>query len=188
MSVPDKFPLVAQRPDEIFDVVDLNDCVVGQATRAEVHQRKLFHRAVHILVFDDRGNIILQKRSLAKDTCPGLFSTSCAGHVDAGETYDQATVRELKEELGINLLESSEGLKFLFKMSPQEELGWEFIHVYALNYTGMLTPNPAEIERLENYSPEEVDSRIAESPEDFAESFCVVWKRVRRITDNFTSP
>lgn len=63
----------AQSPDEIFDVVDESDRVVGQATRAEVHRRRLLHRAVHIVVSDGRGNVVLQKRSLAKDTCPGLL-------------------------------------------------------------------------------------------------------------------
>ena len=100
----------AQSPDEIFDVVDENDRVVGRATRAEVHRRRLLHRAVHIVVSDGRGNVVLQKRSLAKDTCPGLLSTSCAGHVDAGESYEQAARREL-ESLNDALAAICDGLE-----------------------------------------------------------------------------
>lgn len=168
----------AQNPNEIFDVVDENDCVIGQATRAEVHRKKLFHRAVHILVFDADGNVILQKRSLAKDTAPGLLSTSCAGHVDAGETYDSAAFRELEEELGIPPREAK-NLKFLFAMPPQEQLGWEFIRVYALRYAGTLVPDPTEIERLTALPPEKIDREIRERPPAFAESFKLVWEQFR---------
>lgn len=168
----------AQSPDEIFDVVDENDRVIGQATRAEVHRKKLFHRAVHIIVSDDRGNVVLQKRSLAKDTCPGLFSTSCAGHVDSGETYEAAARRELGEELGVPA-EVAGTLKFLFAMSPREELGWEFVRVYALRYAGTLSPNPAEIDALTTLPPDEISARIAAAPQEFSESFTVVWARYR---------
>lgn len=177
----------AQNPNEIFDVVDENDCVIGQATRAEVHRKKLFHRAVHILVSDADGNVILQKRSLAKDTAPGLLSTSCAGHVDAGETYDSAARRELEEELGIPPRETK-NLKFLFAMPPQEQLGWEFIRVYRLNYAGTLKPNPAEIDSLAAFSPENIDREIRERPEIFAESFRLVWKKFRESEKPKNSP
>lgn len=170
--------LSAQNPNEIFDVVDENDCVIGQATRAEVHREKFLHRAVHILVCDSDGNVILQKRSREKDTAPGLFSTSCAGHVDAGETYEAAAMRELKEELGIDTGKTP-APKFLFAMAPQEELGWEFIRVYALTCTGTLMPNPAEIEELISLSPEKIDREMRERPQAFAESFKLVWRQVR---------
>jgi len=171
--------LLAQNPDELFDVVDENDCVVGQASRAEVHRKKLLHRAVHILVFDTRGSVVLQKRSMAKDTCPGLLSTSCAGHVDAGETYDAAAVRELGEELGVPA-NAAQTMKFLFKMRPCSEIGWEFVHVYKLDkFAGTLAPSPAEIDALFAFPPAEIDEKIARVPADFSESFVAVWKRFR---------
>ncbi len=169
-------PRQAQSPNEIFDVVDGNDRVVGQATRAETHRRKLFHRAVHVFVFDARGNVFIQKRSLEKDTCPGLFSTSCAGHVDSGETYEAAAVRELGEELGVPA-SAAKTLRFLFALSPQDALGWEFVRVYALDYAGTLSPEPAEIAELLALAPEEIDARVAAEPNAFAESFRIVWEK-----------
>lgn len=170
---------VAQSPDELFDVVDGNDRVIGQATRAEVHRKKLFHRAVHILVFDACGNFVLQKRSLAKDSCPGLFSTSCAGHVDAGETYDAAAARELGEELGVPA-SAAASVKFLFAMAPSAETGQEFVRVYQLSdYAGVLVPAPAEIDALAVLPPEEIDARIRRDPAAFAESFRAVWAAFR---------
>lgn len=174
-------PIVtAQNPDELFDVVDGNDCVIAQATRAEVHARNLFHRAVHILVRDGNGNIILQRRSLAKDTCPGLFSTSCAGHVDAGETYGTAAIRELGEELGIPR-EAAKAIQFLFSMPPQEKLGWEFIHVYLLDYPGKLIPNPAEIDALISLSPDALAEKIMRDARSFADSFLLVFDELKKM-------
>jgi len=171
--------LLAQNPTELFDVVDENDCVVGQASRSDVHRKKLLHRAVHILVADARGNVVLQKRSMAKDTCPGLLSTSCAGHVGAGETYDAAAVRELGEELGVPA-DVARTMKFLFKMRPSAEIGWEFVQVYKLDgFAGSLVPAPAEIDALFAFSPEEIDEKISRVPVDFSESFVAVWKRFR---------
>ncbi|HVU38173.1 MAG TPA: NUDIX domain-containing protein [Opitutales bacterium] len=86
---------------DIFDVVDEHDQVVRQEARAEVHRQRLRHRAVHVLVFNAGGAVYLQRRSAQKDTYPLRWTTSCSGHVDAGEDYDTAVVRELGEELGI---------------------------------------------------------------------------------------
>ena len=89
--------------DEIFDVVNERDEVIGQETRQEVHRRGLLHRAVHVLIYNGKGEIFLQKRSMTKDSCPGLWDSSASGHVDSGEEYDACSVREVREELGVDL-------------------------------------------------------------------------------------
>jgi isopentenyl-diphosphate Delta-isomerase len=86
---------------ELFDVVDEHDRVLRQERRVEVHRQRLLHRAVHVLVFNSRSEVYLQRRSATKDTYPNRWTTSCSGHVDAGEDYDTAVVRELAEELGM---------------------------------------------------------------------------------------
>lgn len=166
----------AQDPNEIFDVVDADDRVIGLATRAEVHAKKLFHRAVHILVFTPGGSVVLQRRSLAKDTCPGLLSTACAGHVDAGENYDTAALRELWEELGIARDYAAKHLKYIGSQTPSDKNGNEFVRVYALpRFTGTLRTNPAEIESLEIFSRERLNASIAADPNRFASSFVSIW-------------
>src|SRR5438477_9406801 len=92
---------MSQPAEEWFDVVNDRDEVVGRPTRREVHARGLLHRAVHVLVFDANGRIFLQKRSMKKDMSPGLWDSSCSGHLDAGEDYDAAATRELGEEIGV---------------------------------------------------------------------------------------
>src|SRR5215472_14287436 len=87
-------------PEEIFDVVDEHDHVIGSKPRNEVHRLGLMHRAVHVLVFNPQGEIFLQKRSMKKDRQPGVWDSSASGHVDSGDDYDSCAIRELNEELG----------------------------------------------------------------------------------------
>ena len=78
--------------EEIFDVVNERDEVVGQLSRREVHRQGLMHRAVHILMFNSAGKVFLQKRSMKKDNFPGTWDSSAAGHVDTGEDYDECAL------------------------------------------------------------------------------------------------
>jgi isopentenyldiphosphate isomerase len=84
--------------EELFDVVNERDEVIGVAPRAQVHAEGLRHRAVHVLVFNPEGRLFVQRRSFAKDNSPGCWDTSAAGHLDAGEDYHAAALRELGEE------------------------------------------------------------------------------------------
>lgn len=86
--------------EDIFDVVNERDEVIETKLRSVVHAQGLLHRAVHVFVFNSRGEIFLQKRSMKKDRQPGVWDSSCSGHVDSGETYDETAVRELGEEWG----------------------------------------------------------------------------------------
>src|SRR5436189_1813515 len=96
--------------EEIFDVVNERDEVIGQECRSEVHRLGLRHRAVHVLIFNQRGEVFLQKRSMQKDTFPGAWDSSASGHLDRGEGYDDCALRELQEELGVVLATPPEKL------------------------------------------------------------------------------
>ncbi|HVU23164.1 MAG TPA: NUDIX domain-containing protein [Opitutus sp.] len=166
--------------DEYFDVVNERDEVVGRAARREVHARGLWHRAVHVLVFDRGGRVFLQKRSMRKDTSPGRWDSSCSGHVDAGEDYDTAAGRELGEELGLSVTASGStsagpAPERWFRVEACAETGWEFCWVYRLGAEGPFALNPDEIERGEWFAPAAVTRNIAERPEDFAPAFRLIW-------------
>ena len=79
--------------DEIFDVVNERDEVIGHEVRREVHRRGLRHRATHILVFNRAGSVFLQKRSMSKDMHPGVWDSSASGQLDCGEDYDGCAMR-----------------------------------------------------------------------------------------------
>ena len=169
--------LTAQRDDEIFDVVNDHDEVTGQATRKEVHGSKLKHRAVHALAFGRDGRVFLQKRSMLKDTAPGRWDSSCSGHLDSGESYDAAVVRELGEEIGLSVA-PEHGLAPLFKLNACADTGWEFVWIYRLSSDGPFVLHPAEIERGEWFAIEAVTRGIAERPREFTRAFKFIWPRV----------
>ena len=141
---------MSKTQDELFDVVDENDRVVRQAPRREVHARGWLHRAVHVLVFNRAGQVFLQKRSLAKDLSPGLWDSSCSGHLDAGEDYDAAAWRELQEEIGLNLPRPPTRWR---RIEACADTGQEFVWVYRLESEGPFTLCPEEIERGEWVAP-----------------------------------
>jgi len=86
----------------LVDVVDADDRVLRQVTRAEMRRENLLHRAVYLLVFNGRGEILIHRRTTGKDIYPGYFDVTVGGVVDAGEDYDTAARRELAEEVGID--------------------------------------------------------------------------------------
>ena len=162
-------------PEEIFDIVNERDEVVGHAPRSEVHAKKLLHRAVHVLVFNTRGQLFLQKRSMTKDTAKGKWDSSASGHVDSGEDYDTCAVREVWEEIGLKLAQSPERI---LRIEACAETGNEFVWVYRCASEGPFTLHPEEIERGEWFAPEEISRWIAERPGDFAKAFVLIWKWV----------
>src|SRR3989344_7169383 len=90
--------------NELFIVVDKKDRIIGYRTRYDCHHdKRLIHRAAGIVIFNKQGQILLQKRSKFKDLNPGMYTISASGHVSKGDTYKKAALRELQEELGIQI-------------------------------------------------------------------------------------
>jgi isopentenyl-diphosphate delta-isomerase type 1 len=163
--------------NEIFDIVDDADQVSGREKRRLVHQLGYKHRAIHVLVFNSRGKVFLQKRSMSKDTFPGAWDSSASGHLDSGEDYDQCAIRELREEIGLHI---SQPPRRLFKIAACQETGQEFVWVYRLDSEGPFTLHPEEIERGDWFSPQEVQAWMASKPGEFADAFKLIWKQVTK--------
>jgi isopentenyldiphosphate isomerase len=85
--------------EEILIVVDENDIVLDYLPRSEVHAKNLLHRTISVVIFNSKGELVLQKRSLSKDTNPGMLGNAVGGHVTKGESYDEAAKKEATEEL-----------------------------------------------------------------------------------------
>ncbi len=164
------------KPEDIFDIVNERDEVVGRALRSEVHASGLLHRAVHVLVFNSRGQIFLQKRSMKKDRQPGVWDSSCSGHVDSGEDYDQTAVRELQEEIGLVL---NGPPARLFKVDACAETDAEFVWIYRCHSEGPFQLDPDEIDAGDWFAPERVTRWIEERPEDFAPAFMLIWRALK---------
>jgi isopentenyl-diphosphate delta-isomerase len=172
---------MAQNLDELFDVVDEQDRVTGQLARCEVHRLKLRHRAVHLLVTNRAGQVFLHQRSMQKDLFPGVWDSSAAGHVGAGEDYDGTAARELAEEIGCR---PEHPPQRLFKIEAREETGQEFVWVYRVEAEGPFVLQADEIERGDWFAVAEIDRWIAERPADLAPAFLYIWPRARRWFEN----
>lgn len=171
IATPEAASAVHDSAAERFPIVDEADRVTGDAPRESVHANNLRHRAVHILLFNDTGELFLQKRSRLKDRHPCVWDSSAAGHVDAGEDYDHAAKRELHEELG-----ATADLERVAKLSASDETGQEFIWVYRGTHNGPFELNRREIEHGEFFPLEIVNGWVAARPHEFAPGFLECWK------------
>ncbi len=168
---------------EDFAVVDEGDCVLGEAPRATVHGNNLRHRAVHILLFNRKRELFLQKRSRFKDRHPCVWDSSAAGHVDAGEDYDEAASRELKEELGVTTR-----LARVLKLPATQETGEEFIWLYRGLHDGPFELARSEIELGEFFPSDLVTAWVSARPKDFAPGFAACWKAFLQLEQPEPSP
>ncbi len=142
--------------EEFFDVLDKDGKLTGQVCpRSIVHQNGYFHATVHVWVVNESGEVLLQKRSMHKDTHPGLWDISCAGHLSAGDSPLDAAVRELYEELGISI-DTPSRFQFLFRVyksyiSPDQSIkDNEFSDVFLLQVadTEIIQFSPEEISEV----------------------------------------
>lgn len=158
--------------NEIYNIVDENDCVIGQASRKHIHQNKLLHRSIHIFVFNSRKELFLQKRALSKDENPGLWDTSSAGHVDAGESYDACAHRELLEELNLTA-----DLKPSIKITACQETYGEHVQAYTCITDDAIQINREEISEGAFFSLAEIEKKITTNPAQFTSSFKLLFNQ-----------
>ena len=164
--------------NELLDVVNEDDEVIAVRRRGEIHAERLMHRAVHILLFNSRDELFLQKRSLSKDEQPGKWDSSAAGHVDSGEDYLACAQRELAEELGIVV---DRPLQPLFKLPAMMRTGNEHCMVYRYCFDGSLLLQADEIDEGAWIDPESMDRRVQDEDPDLTDAILLIWKRYRNI-------
>ncbi len=162
---------------EIFDVVNDADEVVGRASREQVHGNpELTHRVAHVLVFNSAGSLFLQLRSPTKDVQPNRWDTSVGGHVDAGETYEQAARREMREELGIDDAE----IEPLYRYLHRNEYESEMVATFRAVWDGAVRIDRSEITEGRFWSLAEI---AGHPPETYTPNFLDELSRYQRWLD-----
>ncbi|MDE6368697.1 MAG: NUDIX domain-containing protein [Muribaculaceae bacterium] len=145
--------------EELFPLVDPDGNVVGSATRRECHSGSmLLHPVVHLHIFSPDGALLLQKRSDDKDIQPGRWDTSVGGHVDFGETVDEALRREVAEELGLTDFEPKHLKPYVFQSTVERELVNPFITVVPRDYPFKFQRE--EISEIRFWTPKEIEEAI----------------------------
>jgi len=142
---------------ELLEVVNDKGEVIKILPRSEIHGNpSLLHRVVHVLVFNSQGELLLQKRSMNKDVAAGKWDTSVGGHVNAGETPDEAVKREMEEELGITAC----ALEFLYTYIHSNEYETELVYTYSCSHDGEINFQQDEIDEVRPWSMDEIKRSI----------------------------
>ncbi len=157
--------------EELFNVVDNEDQVTGVLARSEVHRLKLLHRAVHVFVFRSSGDMLIHKRSATKEEFPSVWTSSCSGHVSAGESYEDSGPRELFEELGVRAT-----LKPVRKFSACVDTSFEFTMLYRAESDEAIIPDPGEMTEIRWMPPEAIAQWLQTTPGDFSPAFRLLFE------------
>lgn len=130
-------------PQEYFPLVNEEGKTIGKATRKECHSgSKMLHPVVHLHIFNDNGDLYLQKRSMRKDIQPGKWDTAVGGHIDYGESVEEALRREVREELGVTDFSPIMITSYIFESAIEKEL----VNTFRTVYNGPFNPDPEELD------------------------------------------
>ena len=133
--------------EEMLEIVDADGNTVGLEPRSKCHgDPSLVHRAVHVIVRDRRGRFFLQKRAMTKDIQPGKWDSSVGGHLDPGETYEEAASRELHEELGVAIEDLGRGLLWKHDYVWRSPVETELVRTFEIRCDGPFRLHPEELE------------------------------------------
>jgi len=141
---------------EYLDIVTPDDQIIGRASREQIYAEKHIHRIVHVLLFTQKNEIILQRRSATVKFCPLHWCSSAAEHVQSGETWEQGAIRECKEELDIYIVP-----KFAYKDLYDDGQGLiKLLTTFTATHDGPLNPSPREVESVKTFSISEIEKLL----------------------------
>lgn len=165
---------------EIFPLVDESGRVIDSATRGECHSgTKLLHPVVHLHVFNSNGDVYLQKRPEWKDIQPGKWDTAVGGHIDYGETPEDALLREVREELGITDFKPQLIDKYVFESQREREL----VYVHRTIYDGEIRPSAKELAGGRFWTMQQIRDAIGKNI--LTPNLESEFARLNRLTDQF---
>jgi isopentenyldiphosphate isomerase len=155
-----------------IDFVDMKDSVIGSGTIDEARANGHIHRVVRVFIYNERGELLLQKRASHMKSFPDKWDHSAAGHVDQGEVYEDAAKRELMEEVGISGINLSDHGKYFSEEADEEgQVKKRFNTVYRGVYDGAVKPNPDEVSDVRWISPVALEDWMDGHPEEFTMGF-----------------
>lgn len=157
--------------------VDKNDVVIGAGSKKEAWSNGIIVRIAHVFVFNTKGEFLIQKRSDKHISSPGKWDQSAVGHVDEGESYIEAALRETEEELGIDVIELEELTKYFSDEKDEaDKIKKRFNMLYKTIYDGEIIFGKDEVSEVKWITLYELEKWMKESPDDFTEGFRDAYK------------
>ena len=168
--------------EEVFEIFDEDNQLIGTAPRSEVHRKGLYHRAVNVFIVNSQGYIFLQKRSEKKDTSPGYWCYGAGEHLKPGESYIDGALRGLKEELGLENANAIElrGPKLFHLEHENGIVDNEFDALYVVVSDGPFHLDKEEVSECMFFKPDEIDRYIEDGTMDFTKVFLLEWPEFKK--------
>lgn len=157
--------------------VDANDTVIGYGSRVEALEKGIAHRIARVFLFNSKGELLIQKRSANHSSLPNRWDQSAAGHVDEGETYEQAAYRELKEEVGVAGVLLTKVTKYYTEETDETQVKKRFQELWVGHYDGAIQIDTHEVSDSRWIQPVDLRKWMQEKPDDFTQGFikCFEW-------------
>lgn len=169
--------------EERVVLVNSQDEVLGLMEKMQAHENALLHRAFSVFLFNDKGEMLLQRRAAGKYHSPLQWTNACCSHPRENESYIDAAKRRLQEELGVETA-LTERFFFIYKADVGQGL-WEheLDYVFTGEYNGDFTLNPDEVAEIKYLSIADLEKEIEDSPEHYTEWFKIIWAEYRNHLD-----
>jgi len=168
---------IVQKATEFVILVDENDQEIGTMEKMQAHEKGLLHRAFSLFVYNEKGEMLLQKRAIDKYHSGGLWTNACCSHPRKGETLTEAVKRRTREEMGFEC-EPQFAFSFIYKASLDKNLiEHELDHLFEANFSDVPVMNPAEVADFRYLSIEAIRTEIEVMPENYTEWFKIVFEK-----------
>lgn len=163
---------------DLLILVDEHDNQIGTEEKLKAHVDGSLHRAFSIFIFNNKKELLLQKRAFTKYHCPGLWTNTCCSHPRPNETTMAAAHRRLQEEVGFNT-DLQEIFSFIYNVPLSNGLiEHEFDHVFIGVYEGAIEPNPEEVDQTRWISHDALEFEVKNNPEAFTPWFLLCYSKV----------
>jgi isopentenyl-diphosphate delta-isomerase len=170
---------------DLVILVDEHDRELGLKDKLDAHRDGDLHRAISVFLFDSGGRMLLQRRATGKYHSGGLWTNACCSHPKQGEHVQDAAVRRLKEEIGINCNNLEPAFSFLYKADVGNNLTeHELDHVFIGSSDALPSPDPQEVMDYRYTSPGDIEKDLREHPEHYTTWFRLVFDRVKQLRES----
>jgi len=159
-------------------LVNKKDEVVGVEEKMKAHRKGRLHRAFSIILFNKKGEVLIQKRAKSKYHSPGLWTNTCCSHPRPNESLKEATKRRLKEEMGIKT-DLKKAFSFIYKAKLGNLVEYEFDHVFLGRFDGEPKPNKKEVENWKWIKLADLGTNIKKNPQKYTPWFKIIFKKIK---------